>query len=172
MFTNEEANHLLQLPKKILLNDQLTDTVTIRQQFPFNLRYLLGSEADNEFLFMVEVKQSSKFSLKFDLHNQEDQTKIGLIRINYFGKHKNPEIANDKVPAVLHKYAGKWFDYDEHHIHIYVEGYRLLDWAMPLIDDPFPIKEIKNNSNIVDAFIHFCKRINLITKINLEESLL
>jgi hypothetical protein len=168
MFTNEEALYLIELPKKILHNESLLDDIKITQKFPFNAKYLLGSETDKEFIFLMDVKQSAKFSLKFDLHHPEDQTNIGLLRVDYFGKHKNPEVMNEKVPLVFHNYVGKWFEYSEHHIHFYVEGYRELDWALPLIDDPFPIKNIENNTDISDAFLHFCKRINLVTKINFE----
>ena len=172
MFTNQEADYLLNLPKKIIKDDILQDSFTIQQKFPFTERLILGSEKDEEYIFLMEVQQSSKFSLKFDLHHQEDQTKIGLIRINYFGKHKNPENITDKVPVNFHQYAGKWFDYNEHHIHYYVEGYKLLAWAIPLTNDQFPIKNISNNPDIVNAFLHFCSKINLVTKIQFEESLI
>ncbi|MBM4177122.1 MAG: hypothetical protein FJ213_13270 [Ignavibacteria bacterium] len=168
MFTTGEAEHLIQLPKKILIDEQLHDSININQKYPFRAKYLLANEEEKEFIFLLDVKQSAKFSLKFDLHHQEDQTNIGLLRVNYFGQHRNPEVVTEKVPIVLHKYAGKWFDFNEHHIHFYVEGYRELDWALPLLDDPFPVKEIKNNTDISDAFLHFCSRINLVTRINFE----
>lgn len=103
----------------------------------------------------------------------DDETKIGLIRVDYSGQHKNPEIIKDNVPIMFHSYAGKYFNYNEHHIHYYVEGYKTsLDWALPLKVDRFPIKEIKNNSDILNAFYNFNKLINLQTIFNINEKLL
>lgn len=42
--TNEEAEYLLKLPKKVLENDTLLDSLTIDQKFPFNARFELVSE--------------------------------------------------------------------------------------------------------------------------------
>lgn len=172
MFTNQEVDYLLNLPKKIIADGNLIDQFNVQQKFPFYQKWILGSEDDEDYIFLMEVQQSSKFSIKFDLHHQEDQSKIGLIRINYFGKHKNPENITDKVPADLVPFAGKWFDFNEHHIHYYVEGYKPLAWAIPLINDNFPVKSITENSDIVDSFLHFCKRINLITTIVFEETII
>jgi len=44
--TNEEAEYLLKLPKKVLENDTLLDSLTIDQKFPFNARFELVSEKD------------------------------------------------------------------------------------------------------------------------------
>ena len=42
--TNEEAEYLLKLPKKVLENDTLLDSLTIDQKFPFNARFELVLE--------------------------------------------------------------------------------------------------------------------------------
>ncbi len=105
------------------------------------------------------------------LHHQEDQSNIGLLRVDYNGKHKNPETVTDKVPEFLHPYAGKWFDYHEHHIHYYVEGYPALAWAAPLKDVDFGQKSIHNPHDIVNAFYYFAEEINLVTRVTIHESL-
>lgn len=58
--SNEQAEYLLNLPKKILENEVLLDNLTIDQSFPFNQRYELVSEQDDEFTFLLEIQQSKK----------------------------------------------------------------------------------------------------------------
>ncbi len=41
-------------------------------------------------------------------------------------------------------------------------------WAVPLSDDEFEIKEISNKESICRAIRLFCKKINVLTKINIE----
>ena len=168
MFTNEQAEYLIKLPKKILENDLLIDQIQIEQKYPFSKKFILGSPSDFEFTFLLDVNQSEKKVLKVSLHYQEDQSKIGLLRVDFNGTHKNPETIHEDLPEKFHKYAGKWFDYNDHHIHFYVQNYKPLAWALPLIDDEFPIKDIKNNQDVGDSFLSFCERINLITKIKLD----
>ena len=36
--TNEQAEYLLKLPKKVVKDDVLLDTLTINQEYPFNAR--------------------------------------------------------------------------------------------------------------------------------------
>lgn len=93
-----------------------------------------------------------------------EDTRIGLLRVDFSGQHENPHNANDKVPAAFHPFAGKFFDYNDHHIHYYVEGYKTtLDWALPLTNDSFPVKEITNSSDIIHAFKSFNTLIHLET---------
>jgi len=120
MSRNEQAEYLIKLPKKILENDVLINDLRIKQQFPFSVRYTLGSPSDFEFTFLLEIYQSKKAALKVSLYYQEDQSKVGLIRVDFNGTHKNPEEIIDDLPLKFHKYAGKWFDYNEHHIHFYL----------------------------------------------------
>ena len=91
--TNEQADYLLKLPKKIVdKEDKLLDTITINQTFPFNLRYELVSEKDDEFTFLLEIQQSKKNNIRISFHHQEDDSKTGLLRVDYNSGHKNPEI--------------------------------------------------------------------------------
>lgn len=173
MFTSEEAAALIKLTKKVETNGKLNDSLTFDQPIPFNKRYTLGTEENKDLIFLYEINQSKKHLLKLTLYLMDDDTKIGLLRIDFSGQHKNPETVKDNVPPHFHPYAGKFFNYNEHHIHYYVEGYKTpLDWALPLTADDFPIKKIKNNNDILKAFYSFNKIINLITVFNINEKLL
>jgi hypothetical protein len=164
MLTNAEAIYLLNLPKKVEGSIGIMDELTITQQFPFKHEFKLVSPDDTDFEFFYKVEQSKKNQFKMTLYLMEEEAKIGLLRIDFNGKHQNPQTLNNNVPDFLHAYLGKWFDYNEHHIHFYVEGYKTsLDWAMPLKDDLFPVKEITNANDIVTAFSSFNQRIKLVT---------
>jgi len=172
--TTEQSELLLKLPKKILNNKNKEPLleIIINQQYPFRERFELLSN-DEEFYFLWEIRQSSKKKLKINLHIQENGTKIGLMRLDYYGNvHTNPINTNNFLPVKFHKYAGKTFNIDEHHIHYYVQGYKPLAWAIPLIDDDFEIKTIENSAGINDIIISFSKLINIETKIQINAILL
>jgi hypothetical protein len=162
-FTNEEANYLLKLPKKIYENDEVIENKIIQTGTSFIIRHTLISLEDPDFQFLLDVKQGNKNNLKFDLHFQENESIIGLLRVDYNGQHQNPETANEFVPSFIRPHIGKWFEYSDHHIHYYIQGYKQLAWAVPLIDDDFPIKEITDFNSIKKAFEEFLKRTNIIT---------
>lgn len=173
MYTFEEVQILINLPKKVNIDGNLQDSLTFEQPVPFIKKYELLSEEDKYVTFLYDIKQSPKYLLKLNLYLMENDTKIGLLRIDYNGQHKNPEIIKNNVPSKFHPYAGKYFGYHEHHIHHYVEGYKTsLDWALPLDSDSFPVKQIKNNNDILNAFYNFNKLINLQTTFNINEKLL
>ena len=173
--TNEQADYLLKLPKKILQGEKFLSEITINQTFPFMERYDLLSEKDNEYSFLWEIKQSAKNTLKVSLHVQENDGKTGLLRIDYNGGHVNPEKINDFVPEKFHKYAGKVFTNAEPHIHYHVQGYKTLAWALPLTDDDFEIKTIENkdfNNSLKNIIILFAKTIKIETVITINTLLL
>jgi hypothetical protein len=60
--TNEQAEYLIKIPKKIVQNDILLDKLTIEQNFPFNARFELVSEKDDEFSFLWDIQQSKKIA--------------------------------------------------------------------------------------------------------------
>ena len=173
--TTEQADYLLKLPKKILKGNDLLASMTINQKFPFRERYELLSEKDDEFSFLWEINQSAKNTLKISLHVQENDSKIGLLRIDYHGGHTNPERMNEFVPEKFHQYAGKNFAGNEHHIHYHVQGYKSLAWAIPLVDDAFEIKTIENeyfNTTLKEIIILFAKTVNIETVITINTLLL
>jgi len=174
--SNEQADYLLKLPKKIVDKDQILDQILIDQEFGFNKRFEMISEVDSEFTFLFEIQQSKKNRLRLSFHHQDNESKIGLLRVDYNGGHKNPEKATDNLPEKFKPYVGKFFDNNEHHIHYYVEGYRSLAWAIPLTDDNFIIKEINEGSDFNDTFVEiiklFASVINVKTRIEINTLLL
>jgi hypothetical protein len=175
--TNEQSQYLLKLPKKIIGdNNDLLNAIAINQKFPFNKRFELISEQDDEFTFLWEIQQGKKNTIRISLHYQENDSKTGLLRIDYNGGHTNPVTVSDSVPEKFHQYAGKVFSNDEHHIHYHVEGYKSLSWAIPLTDDEFEVKELNEsndfNNSFANAVILFAKAINVETTITINTLLL
>ena len=132
--------------------------------------YLINRD-EPEYKFLLEISSNKKITFKISLHHQEDNTKEGLIRIDYKGGHKNPETADNSVPEYVKKYAGYWFQ-NEPHVHVYVEGYKNLAWAIPLVDYNFPVLSIDSNQEYCDAINAFAREINIQTPFNIQNSLL
>ena len=175
IISNEQAVALLQLKKKIILNDEVKDRITIQQACPMNLRYDLVSNDDDEFSFLWEISQSSKNNLRISLHFLEDESKIGLLRVDYNSGHHNPEVARDDLPEPFKPYIGKWFSNEESHVHYHVEGYKSLAWAIPIGISEMPTKEINGNdtnAQLISAIQEFARLINLETVITINPLLL
>jgi hypothetical protein len=68
--SNEQAEYLLKLPKKIVEKEVLLDNLTINQGFPINLRYELVSEQDDEFTFLLEIQHSKKNTFRIIFHHK------------------------------------------------------------------------------------------------------
>lgn len=76
------------------------------------------------------------------------------------------------MPEYLKPYADKWFEPNEPHMHIFVEGYKPLVWAIPLADTDFPTKDITDTSDLNDLIVNFAKKINLNSQINIQQAIL
>ncbi|MDR3367023.1 MAG: hypothetical protein LBO71_08685 [Prevotellaceae bacterium] len=79
------------------------------------------------------------------------------------------------MPEHFRKYVGKEFSVKEHHIHYYVQGYKPLAWAIPLVDDDFAIKTIEAinfNQTFADIIKLFAKVVNIETVITINSLLL
>lgn len=120
----KRVQYLIDLPKKVVEGSTLLDQKSILLRSPFQERYPLLSEEDQDFSFFVEVFQSSKNLLKVTFHFQEDNANYGLLRVDYGGRHKNPEVINEYVPETCRPYCGQWLDTP--HVHFAVEGYKPL----------------------------------------------
>ncbi|MDR0972265.1 MAG: hypothetical protein LBM25_07770 [Bacteroidales bacterium] len=160
--TQQQINYLIALPKLLDKNGILNDTYTMIKQEPFQKRYTLKSPLNNRYTFLYNVDQSSKNYLKLTLHLMDNDTKIGLLRIDFNGQHQNPENINDDVPNDFRPFAGKFFAYNEPHLHYYVKGYKPLSWAKPLSKD-YPVQNISSFSDVINAFIAFNSLISLKT---------
>lgn len=165
MFSNELAAKLINLPKEI---EGGTTTLNLADE---KIRLTLNNADEPEYSFLFEVTSHKKISFKISLHNQEDNVKEGLMRVDYKGGHKNPEGLNAFVPEIVKPYAGYFFQ-NEAHIHIYVEGFKDLAWAVPLSIYSFPILEVNNTDDFGNAISTFAKRINLITPFVIQNTLL
>jgi hypothetical protein len=165
MFSNELASKLMKLPKNILGGEKTIDVLAEKS------RFTLTNPDEPEYEFLFEITSNRKISFKISFHNQENNTKEGLIRIDYKGGHKNPETITDFVPEIVKPYVGHFFQ-NEPHIHIYVEGFKDLAWAIPLRDYNFPILDIDNTDDFMNAINAFAKEINIITPFIIQNALL
>ncbi len=164
-----DFQELIALPKKIIEKNILLEEKNIEYKYPFVKKYYLRSEDKNQFSFLLAVKQSAKKAMKLSLHHMEDRANYGLLRVDYGGRHKNPVEINQHVPEKFKPYAGSLLD--KAHIHYSVKGYKNLAWAIPLDDDPFPIKDIGLAGSIAEAFQEFCNSINVKTKIRMQKEI-
>lgn len=166
MLTNQEAKYLLGLDKNLLIPDQIVD---LRRKS--NTLELISYQ-DSDYSFRLDITSNQKIILKTSIHHMESKSFIGLMRIDFKGGHHNPPEINNSLPDFLKPYADKWFKPDEPHIHYYVEGYRPLAWAMPLADTDFPVKDIIHQADLNDLITNFADKINLKSKINIQQSIL
>ena len=174
MITYEQTLEIIHLKKKIIQNDVPQASINIDQTYPMNVRFELISQEDDGMAFLWEITQSAKDSLRISLHFQDDDSKIGLFRVDYNGGHHNPEIGNSNLPEIFKPYIGKYFD-NESHVHYHVEGYKTLAWALPIGETNVQVKEIDNknrNQQVIDAILGFAELINVETKITINPMLI
>lgn len=164
MFSNDEADQLLKLPK-VIYRDGIIDLSSQRT------RLTLISPETEEYSFIAEITLNKKIQFKISLHHQEHNTCIGLLRIDYKGRHTNPVTANNALPDRFKPYVGKEFDINEPHIHYYVAGYKPLAWALPLNVSGFCIPNVNSISDTVSAINSFAKEINITTTLAIQTSL-
>ncbi|MDY2783578.1 MAG: hypothetical protein SOT80_09335 [Candidatus Pseudoruminococcus sp.] len=95
---------------------------------------------------------------------QESSRPIGLFRVDYNASdHKNPVISNEHVPDYVKPYTNKHI-YGSH-VHMYVQGYKPLAWAVPIDSHDFSIKEMTGINSFYAAIDEFCDIISLQTTI-------
>lgn len=172
MLSAVEVNDLIELEKKVFVDEVFHSTFGIDGAAPVRERLILKSEIEDDWLFLWNIEQSAKNFLKLTLHLQENQTYTPLLRIDFNGIHENPPVANSHVPSDLAAFANQRFEYNTPHIHLYVEGYKPLAWARPLNLDQFPIKEIINQADIYNSIVAFAKIINLSTNLTINQGIL
>lgn len=110
--TNEQAQLLIGIEKKILIDNSPVDSVTLQQEFPIDIRYHLIDSAEGNFEFLWRISQSAKNVIKLSLHVQDEDSNIGLLRIDYNGPHQNPQIAKEDLPCL----TGVWTICDNHNV--------------------------------------------------------
>lgn len=165
MITQTQADYLIRLPKLLTENGDYVQSKQYIPVLPLRDRLFMASEQDTDFAFFLEITQSNKQHLRLSLHFQEDETSIGLLRVDYNSRHRNPVEINEHVPEALKPYAGQWVDGS--HIHYYIQGYKPLTWAIPLeVDTSFPVKQFTNETQMANIIMTFGKRVNLQTQMN------
>lgn len=164
MLTNQEANYLLGLEKNLIDSNQVIDLKNKSNTIE------LISHEDADYKFRLDINSNHKILLKVSIHHMESNSHIGLLRMDFKGGHRNPIEIKETLPENLKVYAGKWFNPDEAHMHVYVEGYRPLVWAIPLEDTDFEIKEINDKSDLSQLITSFANRINVNSKLNIQHS--
>lgn len=165
MLTNEEVEYLLKLDKSLYDPRQVIDLKEKKN------RLILISPIDNDYKFWMEITSNTKINFKTSIHHLESESFVGLLRIDFKGRHQNPIEIKSTLPENLKKYAGKWFDLNEPHMHIFVEGYKPLVWAIPLSDTDFEPKEIKDVNDISDLICSFASRINLKSNLLIQQAI-
>lgn len=158
--TNQEAENLLSLPKKVVVNDELKDWYMLKSDGRISGRFVIQS-LDGNHVFLLEISQGKKH-LKITLHFQENTQFVGLLRVDYDGTHQNPAECNEYVPDYARPYVAQ--SINENHIHFHVQGHKTLAWAIPLRVSDFSIKEITDFQSFVAALEEFQQKINLDTK--------
>jgi len=166
MLTNDEAEYLLALDKSLSNPNQIIDLRNKKN------RLELISHQDPDYNFWMEITSNQKLILKTSIHHLESNSFVGLLRVDFKGGHHNPIEIKNTLPNYLKPYADKWFDPTEPHMHIFVEGYKPLAWAIPLADTDFPTKDISDQSDLNNLIINFAKRINLSSTINIQQAIL
>jgi hypothetical protein len=169
MITQEQADYLIKLEKHCVDGENIKVTMSLLPKIPINDRIYLVAKEDADWSFFLDINQSRKNHLKITLHFQEDITNIGLLRVDFGGRHENPVAINDKVPEYMSRYSGQWID--QSHIHYYIEGYKPLAWAIPLMDDSFSIKKYTGRE-LNEIFNEFGHKINLKTNVTIQGNLL
>lgn len=159
--SNEEAEALLKLEKILETSGQVIDLNQKKN------RLELIAKEDTSTKFWVEVTSNHIVILKTSIHHLEANTHIGLLRIDFRGTHQNPIEVIDTLPHYLYDYAGKFFSHVEPHVHLYVEGYKPLVWAMPLQDYDFQIKNLESKADVSSLIYNFAKKINISSNITI-----
>ena len=174
MIDFEKAQEMINCEKFVVVEGEHKEIISLNQTYPMNCRLELTT-CDGDISFIWDIKQSSKNTIRLSLHCMDEDSKLGLIRVDYNAGHINPETATDTLPECFKPYIAKKFTDDEHHVHYHVPGYKPLAWALPIEDSMLKVKSVsdkKLESDIIDAIYSFAETINLKTTILIHPILL
>jgi len=154
MLTKPEVDSLLSLPKT-------TENRHVDLKYHKTVLYLTAKQ-ESKLKFRLHINTSKK--IRFKLHCHHDHDTIGLLRIDFFGGHRNPAEITDDVPKEIRKYVGMRFSRNDHHVHVYVEN-QDLKWAIPIDDSFLKTTDIKSSSDVISVVREVASYINLETNI-------
>jgi len=163
--TVEQSNYLLGLEKYIIYKKEKQNTFLIAIKYPMRIKLNLISSEDTDQYFMLDIKEGKR-QLKVSLHHQDQNSNIGLLRIDFNGTHLNPFEINEHVPNKFKQFRGEQLGSYIGHIHYNIDGYKPLAWAIPLEFDNFPIKQLSSRNDYINLLQAFFNTINLKTNIS------
>lgn len=168
--TEELAEYLIALDKYIVQNKNpkinKEESFLLNIEYPMNFKLNLSAPDDLGQKMTVIIKESPKKSLKISLHHQDNHTKNGLLRIDFYSRHMNPVDILPTVPEKFKPFAGLRLDNYNGHIHYVVDGYKSLVWAIPLESDDFSVKKLNKRKDYICTIEAFFNKINLKTPVN------
>lgn len=164
--TYSEAQTYVKSPKKVIDN-QGNKLEQVKLNLTSNQKIRVNFADEDSNVYVLDVFHSDKVGIKmsFNLRDGGDQ---GLTRLDYYGPHTNPSPYTADVPEIFKPYEGKVFN-SESHLHQFVENY-CLKWALPIEDtdiDPKTIDAANSIQGFKEAFVGFCKYLNVGTEIEL-----
>jgi len=164
--TEALSDYLIGIDKYIIEDGERKKSFSMNTNFPMDIRLTLLVPEDLDQNLMVNIKESTKKPLKISFHHQDEDTKNGLLRVDYGSRHLNPIHVTASVPDIFKPFSGLWLDGYPGHIHYVVDGYKPLAWAIPLEFDAFPVKRLTERSDYMQTLNAFFDKINLKTKVD------
>lgn len=174
MIDFEKAQEMIAIEKFVVIDGETRTKISLDQLHPMHCRLELAT-ADEDITFIWDIKQSQKNTIRLSLHCMDEDSKLGLIRVDYNAGHINPDLAIDTLPECFRPYISKKFTDNEHHVHYHVPGYKPLAWALPIEDTSLKAQTVGNGKleeDIIDAIYSFAEAINLKTTILINPILL
>ena len=169
MIILEEIENLFTEEKELI--DEIKISISVFRKDTYKLQ---GKDKNTYFLDIFVGKKIANITFKTS-HNHRLSKAIPLIRVDFGGRHKNPDYINDYIPSYLAHYKGVEFSREEPHIHIATGIYPNIDlkWAIPLeefkfMEKRFTVKSIKTDK---DLYLLTYELADIITIINKDEKI-
>lgn len=129
-------------------------------------RLYLALTSDPDQTFFVDITRSKKVRLKLSLHFQQVALNMPIVRLDFHSRHKNPSDIRPSLPFRFHPHADRLFSEHDPHIHLPVDDYKPLVWALPADDEPIFSKLISSPEDLVDAVRSFLDYIKVETVVS------
>ena len=165
----EEADKAISVPKFITKGGKAKAfyEMDLAKSSDFRIDLCPYDSIDHDPEFLLRIRISEKRRMKISLHAQENEMYCCLFRVDFNGPtHTNPAEENEYVPDVMKPFVGKMIG--GNHVHYHVQGFPSGAWAVPVENDPFPVKRfelddylnsLRDVVNAVSEFIHLETKI-------------